>query len=402
MAPRRGSESLLDEMTLDQAEFTSLGQASVSESRKGRLDRTYMPIPIEVIEADSPFQTRLVTFNPNEIPEDAELLESIRRHGVLEPIYVERLQSELGTPCRYRLIAGHRRLAAARAAKIDHIPGIIANRDDDLQALNLAENTGHRQLLPYEKAIALVERRKRERGLSLRKLAKATGIPFGTTSDLVAAYEKSPPALRKLFAEGVAARTIIELRGVFDDLDEESQVASAKALGGASIGQAQTFRQLVEQGIEPEAAARSAVGFSKPSPNEFKGTARQKRSQPKQSSPRKKRPDKPASILRPDDEAGLEALCARTGVKPQYAKRLTRQAFKSQADYESLTFASIFVARGGTPKAALEIASRAANERRVAGAIRTHMRQLERARALIVRQEDAELGDFISTIFFGA
>jgi hypothetical protein len=50
----------------------------------------------------------------------------------------------------------------------------------------------------------------------------------------------------------------------------------------------------------------------------------------------------------------------------------------------------------------LEIASRAANEWRVAGAIRKHIRQLERARALIARQEDPELGDFISTIFFGA
>jgi ParB/RepB/Spo0J family partition protein len=402
MAPKRGSESLLDEMTLDQAEFTSLGQASVGESRKGRLDRTYMTIPIKAIEADSPFQTRLVTFDPDEVPEDAELLESVRRHGVLEPIYVERLPAKLGVPSSYQLIAGHRRLAAARAAQMEHVPGIIANQDDDLQALNLAENSGHRQLLPYEKAIALVERRKREPGLSLRKLAKATGIPFGTTSDLVAAYEKSPPALRKLFAEGVAARTIIELQAVFDDLDDESQVASAKALGGASIGQAQTFRQLVEQGIEPEAAARSAVGFAKPAHKDPHDTASQTRSQRKQSSPHKKRPGKPASILHPDDEAGLEALCARTGVKLQSARRLTRKAFESEADYESLTFASTFVARGGKQKIALEIASRAANERRVAGAIRAHIRQLERARALIVRQEDAELGDFIRTIFFGA
>jgi ParB/RepB/Spo0J family partition protein len=402
MAPRRGSESLLDEMSLDQAEFTNLSHASLDESRKERLDRTYMPIPIEAIEADSPFQTRLVTFDPDEIPEDAELLESVRRHGLLEPIYLERLQAEFGTPSSYRLIAGHRRLAAARAAKMDHIPGIIANQDDDLQALNLAENSSHRQLLPYEKAIALVDRRKREPELSLRKLAKATGIPFGTTSDLVAAYEKSPPALRKLFAEGVAARTIIELQAVFDDFDEENQVVAAEALGSVSIGQAQTFRQLVEQGIEPEAAAQSAVGFAKPAHKDPHGTASQTRSQPKQSSPRKKRPDKPASILHPDDEAGLKALCARTGVKPQSAKRLTRQAFDSETDYESLTFASIFVARGGKPKAALEIASRAANERRVAGAIRTHIRQLERARALIARHEDPEIGNFISTIFFGA
>lgn len=402
MAPKPGSESLLDEMSLEQAEFGDLIRVPGGASSEGRLSRTYMPIPIKAITADSPFQTRLVTFDPDEMPEDTELRESVRRHGVLEPIYVEQLEAELGTPSRYRLIAGHRRLAAARSAKMEHIPGIIANQDDDLQSLNLAENSGHRQLLPYEKAIALVERRKREPGLSLRKLAKATGIPFGTTSDLVAAYEKSPPALRKLFAEGVAARTIIELQAVFDDLDEEAQVATAATLREVSIGQAQTFRQLVEQGIEPEAAARSAVGFSKPTPKEPSVTASKKSAQPKQSSARRKRPDSPPAILHPDDEAGLEALCARTGVKPPSAKRLIRQAFESDVDYESLTFASIFVARGGKQKVALEIANRAAHERRVAGAIRTHIRQLERARALIARHEDDGLGDFISTIFFGA
>jgi ParB-like chromosome segregation protein Spo0J len=227
---------------------------------------------------------------------------------------------------------------------MEHIPGIIANQDDDLQALNLAENSGHRQLLPFEKAIALVERRKREPGLSLRKLAKATGIPFGTTSDLVAAYEKSPPALRKLFAESVAARTIIELQAAFDDLDEETQVNAAKALGGVSIGQAQTFRQLVEQGIEPATAARSAVGFSKPASKEPNGSANEKPVHSKRSSSRKQRSDKTAAILHPDDEAGLKALCARTGIKLQSARRLTQQALESEAGYESLIFVSMFVA----------------------------------------------------------
>lgn len=401
MAPRPGSESLLDEMTLEHAEFGDLSEAQAGVPAEGRLSRTYMPIPIEAIVEDSPFQTRLIAFDTEGIPEDTELLESIRRHGVLEPVYVERLQADLGALSRYRLIAGHRRLAAARASGMDHIPGIVANQEDDLQALNLAENLGHRNLLPYEKAIALVERRRKEPGLSLRKLAKVSGIPFGTTSDLVAAYEKSPAALRRLFAEGVAARTIIELQAVFNDLAEGAQVVAANALGEVSIGQAQTFRQLVEQGIEPLAAARSAMEFTKPYPDKATNSELQRPERAEGSSSAKRRGKAPGR-LRPDDKDGLEALCARTGVPARSGRRLAREAYEANAGYEALTFASIFVARGGSPKGAMGAAIRAANDRRLAGAIRTHLRHLERARAIIALHEGAEMGNFIRTIFFGA
>ncbi len=407
MAARRGGESLLEEMSLSDGEFGVSGRAQTDKPREGQLTRTYMPIAVRAIVGDSPFQTRQVAFDPDQITEDAELLESVRRHGVLEPVYVEWLPSELGADTQYRLVSGHRRLAAARAVGQEHIPGIVANKSDDLQALNMAENAGHRHLLPYEKAIALVERRKSEPGLSLRGLAKVTGIPFGTTSDLVAAYEKSPPALRRLFSEGVAARTIIELQPVFRTLDEDHQVAAADMLHSVSISQAQSFRQLVEGGVEPEAAARSATGLTTLHENNSPATdpsPRKKGKHPARSAGRgsEAAASRSSAKAHPDDEGDLQALCERTGVSSEVGRRLTREAIETGADYEALTFAAVYLARGGDKKTALSIAMQARKKRRLASILRGHVRHLERARGLIARQEDHEMADFLRTVFFGA
>jgi hypothetical protein len=64
-------------------------------------------------------------------PADA-FVESIRRHGVLQPLIV---QSRGG---RYRLIAGHKRLAAALAAGLSDVPCLL-HRVDEEQATVLAE-----------------------------------------------------------------------------------------------------------------------------------------------------------------------------------------------------------------------------------------------------------------------
>ena len=53
-----------------------------------------------------------------------ELAESIRRHGILQPLSVRRQGSN------YELIAGERRLRAAQLAGITDVPGILMNMDD--------------------------------------------------------------------------------------------------------------------------------------------------------------------------------------------------------------------------------------------------------------------------------
>jgi ParB family transcriptional regulator, chromosome partitioning protein len=82
----------------------------------------------------------------------AALADSIRTHGLLHPIVIERLGTD-----RYRLVAGERRLRAARQAGVATIPAILRPATDSARhALELAlvENLQRAQLSPLEEAAA--------------------------------------------------------------------------------------------------------------------------------------------------------------------------------------------------------------------------------------------------------
>jgi ParB family chromosome partitioning protein len=77
-----------------------------------------------------------------------ELADSIRQHGVLQPVLVRRL------PDGYELIAGERRWRAARMAGVERIPAIV-RRDSDAEnslLLGLIENLQRENLDPIEEA----------------------------------------------------------------------------------------------------------------------------------------------------------------------------------------------------------------------------------------------------------
>ncbi|MFI5281917.1 MAG: ParB/RepB/Spo0J family partition protein [Candidatus Dormibacterales bacterium] len=80
-----------------------------------------------------------------------ELAESIRRHGILQPLLVRRLQDG------YELIAGERRWRAARIAGLASVPAVVrGSADDDLQlVLGLIENLQRTDLDPIEEARGL-------------------------------------------------------------------------------------------------------------------------------------------------------------------------------------------------------------------------------------------------------
>jgi len=80
-----------------------------------------------------------------------ELAESIRRHGILQPLLVRRL------PDGYELIAGERRWRAARLAGLTAVPAVVRSTDDDdMQlVLGLIENLQRTDLDPIEEARGL-------------------------------------------------------------------------------------------------------------------------------------------------------------------------------------------------------------------------------------------------------
>jgi len=99
------------------------------------------------------------------------LMESIERHGLLQPILVVQRKGH------YELIAGHRRYAAMKARNEPFIDCFV--RDDiydrDIPFLKLAENVQRKQLSPGELVECFDTMLEENRALSKRKLAALLG-----------------------------------------------------------------------------------------------------------------------------------------------------------------------------------------------------------------------------------
>ena len=84
-------------------------------------------------------------FDPDAL---ADLTESVRIHGIIQPLTVRRLSSGY-----YQIIAGERRWRAAKAAGLTEVPAVIIEADDrKVMELALIENLQREDLNPAEEA----------------------------------------------------------------------------------------------------------------------------------------------------------------------------------------------------------------------------------------------------------
>ncbi|HKT84116.1 MAG TPA: ParB/RepB/Spo0J family partition protein, partial [Solirubrobacterales bacterium] len=99
-----------------------------------------------------------------------ELADSIRLHGLLQPVLVR----DAGDG--WELIAGERRWRAARMAGLDRIPAVVRNEEDATRRLilGLIENLQREDLDPMEEALAL-HRLSEEMGLTHLEIAERLG-----------------------------------------------------------------------------------------------------------------------------------------------------------------------------------------------------------------------------------
>ncbi len=103
-----------------------------------------MQIPVNEIEP-SPYQPRTI-FDEERID---ELCQTIRMHGVIQPVVVRRTER-----C-YELVAGERRLRAVKKLGLDRIPAVIREMDDhQAAAASLIENLQREELTAIEEAHA--------------------------------------------------------------------------------------------------------------------------------------------------------------------------------------------------------------------------------------------------------
>jgi len=121
-------------------------------------------VPLEKIDSN-PYQPR-EDFDEEKL---RELADSIREHGVLQPVVLRRRESG------YELIAGERRVLASKWAGLETIPAIVRDATDEAAAeLALIENLQREGLEAVEEALGYA-RLMREFGLSQSALARKVG-----------------------------------------------------------------------------------------------------------------------------------------------------------------------------------------------------------------------------------
>ncbi len=135
-------------------------------------------IAVDQIDAN-PYQPRR-QFNPEEI---ASLADSLRQHGMLQPVLVR------AVGLRYQLIAGERRLRASIEAHLHEIPARVLDLDDQrVFELAMVENLQREDLNAIDKATAFRDYLGRYGGTQ-EELAGRLGLDRSTISNLIRLLE---------------------------------------------------------------------------------------------------------------------------------------------------------------------------------------------------------------------
>ncbi len=207
-------------------------------------------IPIDEIDPN-PLQPRS-SFQADRL---AELAQSIREHGIIQPLIV---RSAAG---RYQLVAGERRWRAAKIAGLSQVPVIVQDyADDRLMEVALIENIQREDLNPIEVAHAF-ERLVRDHKLSHEQIAQRTGKDRTTITNMLRLL-RLPGDIQLLLAEHRLsmghARALLSL----PTPELQIQVAERIASEGLSVRQVERLVQKMTGPREPK-----AVGQVDPDPN---------------------------------------------------------------------------------------------------------------------------------------
>jgi len=168
-------------------------------------------LPLQKVEPN-PLQPRK-SFDPDELQ---QLADSIRLHGVIQPLTVRRLPNGF-----YQIIAGERRWRAARLAGLGEVPVVILEADDEkAMELALIENLQRADLNPLEEAEGY-QRLIGEYGMTQETAAERVGKSRPAVANALRLLSLSP-AVRELVADGRLsaghARALLALKNPSEQL----------------------------------------------------------------------------------------------------------------------------------------------------------------------------------------
>jgi len=209
----------------------ALIESTIDENPTGGETSTGAPIgstvAIELI-VPSPYQPRR-HFDPERLE---ELTRAIEAQGLIEPLVVRALANGNGEGAKYELIAGERRLRAAKSAGLAAVPVVVREVDDrGALELSLVENLAREELSPIEEARAFVQLN-REFELSHEQIADRIGKSRPYVSNLVRLLDLPAQVIQMIEAGELTpgqARPLLSIAGA------EAQLAAARKIVAGSI-----------------------------------------------------------------------------------------------------------------------------------------------------------------------
>jgi ParB family transcriptional regulator, chromosome partitioning protein len=180
----------------------------------------------------------------------SELAESIKQHGVIQPIVVRKRNNQ-----QFEIIAGERRWRAAQKAGLKTIPAVVSDvASEAMLTLALVENLQREDLNPIEEAEAF-HRLQDALGYTQQEIAEAVGKDRTTITNSLRLL-KLPAETRKQVLEGELtmghARALLSL----DDATEIAKLGREVAARGWSVRQ-------TERAAQPQAPRARTKGSAR-------------------------------------------------------------------------------------------------------------------------------------------
>ena len=172
----------------------------------------------------------------------AELAASIRSTGLIQPILVRQVGQQ------YQLIAGERRLRAAKLAGLETIPIVVRDVDSVTQAqMALIENIQREDLNPIDRALGyrtLID----QLGLTQAELASRMGEDRSSISNFVRLLDLAEP-VRHMVRDGRLSVGHAKLIAGVPDLLEQERLANLVLLQGLSV---RNLERLMKEAPKPQ------------------------------------------------------------------------------------------------------------------------------------------------------
>jgi ParB family chromosome partitioning protein len=187
----------------------------------------------------------------------AELADSIRVQGVVQPIVVREIANG-----SFEIVAGERRWRAAQLAGLETVPVVVRNLSDEAAvAVALIENIQREDLNPVEEANAL-KRLLEEFDMTHQQVAEAVGRSRAAVTNLLRLLSLNPDVLKRLDEGEIEmghARALLALSG-----RAQSDAARRIAERGLSVREAEALVRRAQQGGGKKGGARKPAGAADP------------------------------------------------------------------------------------------------------------------------------------------